>query len=256
MNSKKFNVLTSFWFLTCLCILLLNDFFLKKIFHNWITGKLSDFVGLFVFSIFFSCFLKERKWIVYILTAILFIYWKSSFSSEIIDFWNTLKIFPIQRIVDYTDLIALSILPSAYYYQKQAFKKLGRPFFKYAVIIICVFAFMATSRPDDEINDSILLDKTYILTLDKETLISRLETLETIEFVEDFTNRNNEYFGIIFLEKNTCVGNFEYRLILTEQSNNATELYLSSVFYSCQGQDLTTEELIALFEEEVIAKIS
>jgi len=45
-------ILVSSGFLAGLSVLLVNDFVLKQIFHNWLTGKLSDLAGLFIFPMF------------------------------------------------------------------------------------------------------------------------------------------------------------------------------------------------------------
>ena len=50
------HIFTSYGFNITLAILLLNDFILKDLYGNWLTGKLSDFAGLFVFSLFFSAY--------------------------------------------------------------------------------------------------------------------------------------------------------------------------------------------------------
>ena len=101
-------------FIFCLVLLVLNDFILKATFHNVLTGKLSDFCGLFIFPIFWSAVFPKRKLWVFILTGVLFIYWKSEYASGIIDLINT--IFNIQRIVDPTDLIALPVLVLAWFH--------------------------------------------------------------------------------------------------------------------------------------------
>ncbi len=95
-------------FIFCLVLLILNDFILKATFHNMLTGKLSDFCGLFIFPIFWSAFFPKRKLWVFILTGVLFIYWKSEYASGLIEMVNT--IFNIHRTVDYSDLIALPVL--------------------------------------------------------------------------------------------------------------------------------------------------
>lgn len=46
-------------FLVCLALLLCNDFWLKEEFSNVITGKLSDFTGLFIFPFFWSAFFPK-----------------------------------------------------------------------------------------------------------------------------------------------------------------------------------------------------
>ena len=55
MTDRSFQILGSPGFLIGLSLLLTNDFVLKEQFHNGFTGKLSDFAGLFVFSIPDTC---------------------------------------------------------------------------------------------------------------------------------------------------------------------------------------------------------
>jgi len=109
---KELKQLTTLPFLICLSLLLLNDFFLKTIFHNYLTGKLSDVCGLFIFPIFWSVFFPKHKAQVFFATALLFSFWKSPYSNSFIEFFST-SFFPIQRIVDVSDLIALAMLPIA-----------------------------------------------------------------------------------------------------------------------------------------------
>src|SRR4051794_33419248 len=111
MSQKNLHILASPAFLTGLFLLLLNDLILKRQFHNGLTGKLSDFAGLFAFPLFWAAFFPRRKSLVYISTAVLFIFWKSAYSQPLIEGWNSLALFPIERTVDYGDLVALIILP-------------------------------------------------------------------------------------------------------------------------------------------------
>ena len=142
-------------FLIAVVLLLLNDFYLKYYFHNYLTGKLSDFVGLFALPFFVSLFFKNKMKLVYMMTGVLFIFWKSTYSQFIIDSFNEFGA-GINRVVDYSDLMALVILPFSYHYRKQritGIKKLR--FIPQSVIIgVCCFAFIATSLPKEsgEIN--------------------------------------------------------------------------------------------------------
>src|SRR6185369_1060873 len=76
----KPQILTSPIFASALAVLLLNDFLLKPVFHNWITGKLSDFAGVFVFSLFFAALFPHWKRSVYLFTILGFGFWKSPYS--------------------------------------------------------------------------------------------------------------------------------------------------------------------------------
>lgn len=135
-------------FLISVFLLLLNDLYLKYEYHNYLTGKLSDFAGLFAFPYFFSCFFSKRIKSIYIFTALLFVFWKSEFSQPLFDIAHANRI-GINRVVDYSDLFALFILPFSYQYWKSDFKSVTKinSIFKPIIIGVCCFAFIATSQP-------------------------------------------------------------------------------------------------------------
>lgn len=135
-------------FLASIFLLLTNDFYLKYEYHNYLTGKLSDFAGLFAFAYFFSCFFPKKAKSIYVLSGFLFVFWKSEFSQPIFDFAHSYGI-GINRTIDYWDLTALLILPISYKYWKTDVKENWRPkrIFKPIIIFTSCFAFVATSLP-------------------------------------------------------------------------------------------------------------
>jgi hypothetical protein len=94
-------------FIASIGLLALNDFFLKSAFHNWFTGKLSDFAGLIAVTVFASSIWPSRRWLLAIVISASFALWKSPFSEPLIDFTNAVLPFNIGRTVDYTDYIAV-----------------------------------------------------------------------------------------------------------------------------------------------------
>lgn len=148
-KAQSKNLIYGKLFLISVFVLLLNDFYLKHQFHNYLTGKLSDFAGLFAFPYFASLFFKSKIKPIYILTGILFIFWKSSSSQLVFDFLNGFGI-GINRIVDYSDFIALFILPFSYHYRIKNLTGIKKLKFlpKPILIGICSFAFIATSLPE------------------------------------------------------------------------------------------------------------
>ena len=114
--SERFKNLLSPFFIVCLVLLILNDFVLKAVYHNMLTGKLSDFCGLFVFPIFWSAVFPKHKGSVFMLTALLFVFWKSEYASGFIEMLRVP--FNIRRTVDPTDLIALPALLLAWIHIK------------------------------------------------------------------------------------------------------------------------------------------
>jgi hypothetical protein len=136
-------------FLIALFGLLFNDLYLKAAFPSVLSGKLSDVTGLIVFAFFFMfLFGKRFKTVIFVVTAILFCWWKSSLSSGFISSWN--ELFPfyiISRVVDYSDLICLVILIPIYFYRPA----IRRPEFNHSqiaipVLLLSIFAITATSK--------------------------------------------------------------------------------------------------------------
>ncbi len=173
---KNYKIVTTFWFIIGLSLLLLNDFFFKENFGNWLTGKLSDFAGLFVFSLFWTVFIPKHKVKLFCLTGFLFVYWKSPFSQNFIDMWNNLGIFQVSRVVDYADLLALTVLPIAFFIEKrkESLKKIQiNPILP---LIIASFSFLATSYLTD-----IEAENDYQFDFPIDTLAKRIYFLPTIQ---------------------------------------------------------------------------
>ncbi len=105
-------VLTTWPFLTSLALLLLNDFWWKAAFPGWFTGKLSDVAGIAVVAMPLLALAPHRCARVYALIATGFAFWKSPLSQPVIDALNVFLPYQIGRVVDYTDLVALLILPA------------------------------------------------------------------------------------------------------------------------------------------------
>ena len=135
-------------FLASIFLLLINDLYLKYEYHNSLTGKLSDFVGLFAFPYFFSSFFSKKVKSIYILSGILFVFWKSEFSQPIFNFAHSIGI-GLNRTVDYSDLIALLVLPISYIHWNSKSKLLIKPkrILKPIIIGISCFSFVATTLP-------------------------------------------------------------------------------------------------------------
>ena len=105
---------TSPAFVLALALLVLNDWVLKGAVGSWLTGKISDFAGLFVFALFWSALLPRWRRTVFAITTAAFLLWKSPVSSPALATWNALVPWPLERIVDYTDWIALAALLPAW----------------------------------------------------------------------------------------------------------------------------------------------
>jgi hypothetical protein len=153
LSQRERSVLTSRGFLVALALLLANDFVFKAYAANWITGKLSDFAGLFVFAVFWTAIAPRHRLAIHLATAAAFALWKSPLSDPVISMWNADGMWPVQRVVDYSDWGALIVLPASYRYTSAAGTTLllpvasfARSFVRALVSAVCLFAMVATSR--------------------------------------------------------------------------------------------------------------
>jgi hypothetical protein len=148
---NRLKPLVSIPFIICLALLIINDFYLKEAFHNVLTGKLSDFCGLFIFPVFWSALFPKHKLWVFVVTGALFVYWKSEYAAGLIHFVST-YLFSVQRTIDVTDLIALPVLGLAWLSFKGDTREVEidgyiKQVSPYIIATLTVFSFCATSLP-------------------------------------------------------------------------------------------------------------
>ncbi|MFO7536932.1 MAG: hypothetical protein R6X32_02600 [Chloroflexota bacterium] len=104
-------------------LLLLNDHYLKMGVPSWFTGKLSDFAGLFFFPLLLAVlFAPLAEWlrlsfrqsggVAFGVTAVWFALMKTNslVNAATIALWELLVWWPVQIVLDPTDLIALVML--------------------------------------------------------------------------------------------------------------------------------------------------
>lgn len=177
MNRKiNLNLLKSDYFLISLFLLLLNDLYLKYEFSNWFTGKLSDFVGLFIFPFFFSIFVPSKIKEIYFATILLFVFWKLEISTAFINYIAEISNIAFYRTVDKTDFIALLILPFSYlYFQKKNAEIKNELTTKYLINpiigIITIYAFIADSNPRQNAKVKFKSDRNYVVELNKKDIL-------------------------------------------------------------------------------------
>lgn len=139
------DLLASYAFVGALAILLLNDFVLKEAWGNLITGKLSDFAGLFAFPVFWTAVLPRYRTLIHWGTAALFVLWKLPVSEPLIVNWNSWAPLTVGRTADPTDLLALTSVACAYYFSLASHRQIPLPAVRWAMVPIALFAFAATS---------------------------------------------------------------------------------------------------------------
>ncbi|HYH81221.1 MAG TPA: hypothetical protein VEX86_15565 [Longimicrobium sp.] len=172
---KRFDMLLAPAVLVSLAVLLANDFLLKPALHDALTGKLSDFAGLFVFGVFWCAVFPNHRRTVAAVTALGFIYWKSPAAQPLIDAWNGLGLFPTGRVIDPTDLVALVMVPLACGYRpRPSVPTRARRMLAPGAAAACVFAFAATSLP---IHSLPVTGASYTLPLTRSEVLRRVYEL-------------------------------------------------------------------------------
>lgn len=114
-NRLTVRVATSLPAIISLGILLLNDWYLKAAYGNSLTGKLSDFAGIFLLALLAFAFFPQRKLAVALGICAAFVWWKSPLAQPLIDVMHFLGQQHFDRVVDYTDLVALVMVPVAWH---------------------------------------------------------------------------------------------------------------------------------------------
>lgn len=148
--------------LASIAILIVNDHILKTAIPSWLTGKLSDFVGLFFFPFLVAIFLapvsartklslRAVRAIAFSITAIWFVLikatnWGNALTIEIV---SAILGFQIQIVRDQSDLIALSaLLPAWMLWNRTSNESAREPTgVAWLAFVIAALATMATSPP-------------------------------------------------------------------------------------------------------------
>ncbi len=188
MKTRK-ELLFNYLFITSLVLLALNDHLWKGMYHNWFTGKISDFAGLVVLPLFLAFLFPRLARRACHISALFFIYWKTELSSGLIEFLNTNGFFTFGRTIDYSDFIALLILPLPW---RQISKKpisinvnrLGLT----SVVLSTLFLLVATTLPPTRTvtpEGTIVIDQKHRLRVPKDTVLARIEQLGYSYEVED-----------------------------------------------------------------------
>jgi len=181
---KRKDLILNLYFVIGLIALILNDFYLKYEYGNFATGKLSDFAGLLIFPMFVVAIIPKLRKSISIITGIGFVIWKLPLFTPVVDLINQLPFVSIHRVIDYSDYIALLILPLSHYlinyHQFRPIIRVERIeyFSRLALLGISFFAFCATSVPWRETpKGTILIDKSYNIKLSKDSVIASIQRL-------------------------------------------------------------------------------
>lgn len=164
-------------------ILLLNDHFLKRSVPSWVTGKLSDFAGLFFFPFFLTAIIGMALWklrpnvrtigvFTMGIVAIIFILLKTivGFNLLCTKVTGNLLGYPVHFALDPTDLTALIMLLPAWIIWTRPRSESSRKL-AWAALSIAAFASLATSPRMPQLEQAVdfvrLDDKLFVVDSDQ-----------------------------------------------------------------------------------------
>lgn len=285
-KTKLQHILISPGFLFALFVLFFNDFYLKAAFGNFLTGKLSDLAGLFAFPILVAAFAPRRSLAIYAVVASGFIFWKSPFSNFAIDILNSFSPFAFGRVIDYSDWIAITILPISYcYFQFITDRPYGqsaiyRPI-TVTILLLAMFVFTATQLVRDR---TLSINDTYFVEQKHSEMESSLRNSSSIlgvkvrRYDELFANMpkgvnlpnstedQNTYFFDVTVDRPTCDSHSTLISFLIEEENSGTILRGIDTSFECRAYETAESEselnkkylehTKALFNQEILSRLS
>ncbi|HEY0654120.1 MAG TPA: hypothetical protein VGD65_13370 [Chryseosolibacter sp.] len=166
MIKIRHSLLSDRMFLLGLFTLVVNDFVLKHLVGGLVTGKLSDIAGLFVFPFFWSAFFSAHTRKIYVCTIALFIVWKTPLSTRVIFEINNVFGTEFYRVVDYSDLLALVVVPLSYvYFQRQRERDNTESssvrIAPMVIAVVSVLSFVATTLPRTDVAVNMPIGESY-----------------------------------------------------------------------------------------------
>jgi hypothetical protein len=282
-NSKcrALEILLTPGFIAGLALLLLNDFYLKQVYGNFLTGKLSDLAGLFTFSLFLSALFPTRLLLVHATTAVAFVFWKTPMADGLINAWNSLGVISVARTIDYSDYLALIVLPLSFAYFSIASEASGsglhgiRQAGAYLLLVVAMFAFGATSSSTDRF---LSVHETYLVResrvdiegiLLKDQRIKDLVPRVTRTVPSNGANIKLEeplYYFDFKLEEKTCDSPETRMSFMLKERGDHTELAAINVKFECGDYRSTAnfnaldksyiEQARVLFERDILSQLT
>ena len=155
--------------------------------------------------------------------------------------WNAFTILPIDRTVDYTDLLALIVLPFSFGYSLHPVTGAKRKITLYAIGVVSIFAFAATSY-----SSKTQFDNRYSFAMSKKELLERMQKLSTDNVHDSFWTADE--FEINF---DSCT---RLASILVGEKENQTVVTLKETNYRC-SRPPEKQVLREYFEKEFIDKL-
>ena len=230
--SLRFELLRTPTFIAAVALLLLNDVVLKRVFANWITGKLSDFAGLWALAYFLIAVTACRRHFVALALGAAFIWWKSPASGSFIALWNSAAWPAIGRTVDASDLVALVVLlmlPSASRQCVATRPAQPRRIVNALIALFAMVAFVATQRT----GENVCCSGEWHFNGSKSEVISRLKRAGATDMYRHRTlsAEQGEWYSFVLPER--FCGSRVHANVRLSESEGTTAMKIIYILYTC-----------------------
>ncbi|HJU53170.1 MAG TPA: hypothetical protein VJ715_01315, partial [Pyrinomonadaceae bacterium] len=191
---------------------------------------------------------------VYLLTAVLFVFWKSAYAQPLIDFCDQWLSLPVSRTVDLTDLIALSVLPASYAYGNVRRVFLPYRFVPHFVGCVSLFAFTATTY----VNRASYSGKEYAFTEYRADLVAKAMRIDERNenfrlWAVDMPGENPKYS--INIRTDVCSHMIAHVRIEDKTLGSVVILDEMSYDYDCPKTRENEERMLYVFERDFITAL-
>jgi hypothetical protein len=238
----------SFILLALIGVSLLNEYVLKAAFHNWFTGKLSDFVGVAAFALFWCMLFPQARRFILLGSAAGFAFWKSPAAEGLISALNNILPFAVSRVVDWTDLIALAVLlPIARLTRDRATRFQRKKKWELAIIPLALFSFVAHQ---DTPTTVATYHVEYPFNVSMDSLTTLIKELPSTRLTFYNVHTNDYWFNIPWLCPDGLTA--ETRVL---GSNTESRIRLMQITSYCQRDGWTVDRMSRLFADSVVTPL-
>lgn len=242
----RLDLLTSPLFMVSLLALVANDHLFKTLVPGMVTGKLSDFAGVFAFTLFWSALLPAWRMPVSLAIAAAFAAWKLPVSQSAIDFWNAHVPLPIGRTSDPSDLLALVMVPLAVAYAARPARPAPARSATIALMFASVVAFGATSyrTPVD-------YDSAFTFAGTPSEFLAALRERGISTFPNDASPDSQPTEYTLDIPSTVCFDTIEARIAIAAR-DAATDVRLLQLIHRCPRHGDDRARLYGAFQSAVV----
>ena len=249
-SGMRLDVFTSPLFIGSLVVLVTNDLVLKRLMPGLLTGKLSDFAGLFAFVLFWAALFPEHATVTGITVGAAFVAWKLPLATPAIHWWNAHAPFSVGRTEDATDLLALAVIPAALVYLRVRTPVPRRRPAIIAVMLASLVAFVATSY-----RTTFDYSSAYAYPGPPAELIAKLTGLVISSYPDPEPAAAGETTYLLRIPASVCFDSIDAEIAVARR-DPGTRIRLVRLTHHCPEKRGDKDRLLRVFEEAIVKPLA